>query len=100
MSGIVTREGFKNLSKRRPYRRGSISVIQERYARIAQAAEPRPGQTGIPLFFQNFIKSATIQKYQLNPIRSTTKSSYSKREIIHFSLSQNFAIITFFSSVK
>ena len=46
-----TRSGFKNRSNRRPYRSGSKSVIVSAHATTEPAPEPRPGPTGIPLFF-------------------------------------------------
>jgi len=47
ISGIDILAGFKNLSKRRSYSSGSISVIPERYAIKEPAADPLPGHTGI-----------------------------------------------------
>ena len=47
ISGILTRSGFRNLSKRSPYLSGSTSVIRREYATRLPAAEPRPGPTGI-----------------------------------------------------
>ena len=49
MSGMLTRSGFKNLSKIRLYLIGSISVIARLYATMLPAAEPLPGPTGISL---------------------------------------------------
>jgi hypothetical protein len=55
ISGIDTLAGFKNLSKSKPYSKGSRSVIQDRYAIKLQAAEPLQGQTGIFFSLAQFI---------------------------------------------
>gem|GEM_PF-2916107 len=61
---------------------GSISVIHDKNARSAQAADHLQGHTGIQLSFARQMKSATMMKYPLNHIRSTTTSSYSILSII------------------
>ena len=54
-------EGFKNLSKSKPYLIGSISVIFNAHATIDPAPEPLPGPTEY-YFFAQVIKSLTIKK--------------------------------------
>ena len=61
MSGIDLRPGFRNLSKRSPYRIGSTSVISRQYAASEPAAEPRPGPTWMPFVFAKWMKSQTIR---------------------------------------
>ena len=74
-SGIETLSGFKNLSKSNPNFIGSRFVIDRHHATQDPAPEPRPGPTGISLFFDHLIKSATIKKYPENPIFVITLSS-------------------------
>ncbi len=76
-SGMEIRSGFKNLSNKSPYSRGSSSVILKPYATIEPAPLPRPGPNIIPLSLPHFIKSDTIKKYPEKPIRFIISSSYS-----------------------
>ena len=50
ISGMLTRSGFRNLSKIKVYLIGSMSVILRQYETRLPAAEPLPGPTAI-LFF-------------------------------------------------
>ena len=54
-SGIEIRSGFKNLSKIKSNLIGSISVMERDQATNEPAPEPRPGPTGMLLFFAHFI---------------------------------------------
>ena len=51
ISGILIRSGLRNLSNNKLCLIGSISVIPNAYDTKLPAAEPRPGPTGISLFF-------------------------------------------------
>ena len=62
MSGIEIRSGFRNRSKSRSNRRGSISVIRSAQETIDPAALPRPGPTAMPFSRASRMKSETIRK--------------------------------------
>ena len=68
MSGILTRSGFKNLSKSKLYLIGSIFVIHKQYATTDPAADPRPGPTETPKSRATLMKSSTIKKYPGYPV--------------------------------
>ncbi len=95
-----TLAGLRKRSKSREYFSGSISVIHDKNARSAHAADHLHGHTGIQWSFAQFMKSATIMKYQLNHIRSTTTSSYSILSIIFFWSSRSFSTNVIFSFEK
>ena len=56
------RSGFRKRSNRSPCSIGSRSVMRSAHATRLPAAEPRPGPTGMPWFFAQLMKSATIRK--------------------------------------
>ena len=61
-SGIEILSGFKNLSKSNPNLIGFKFVIDKHQATKDPAPEPLPGPTGMSLFFDHLMKSATIKK--------------------------------------
>ena len=61
-SGIDIRSGLRKRSNNNPQRIGSRSVINSDHATNDPAPDPRPGPTGMPVFFAHCIKSATIRK--------------------------------------
>ena len=61
-SGIDILSGFKNLSNRRLYFKGSILVIPRTNATNDPAPDPLPGPTGTSLSLAHEINSCTIRK--------------------------------------
>ena len=79
MSGISLRAGFRKRSNISRYLIGSMPTIPRQYDTIEPAELPRPGPQRTPFAFAYAIRSATIKKYEANPMDAIVDSSNSIR---------------------